>query len=196
MSEQPSSVISRFCAWLDQSPLRYWTFHVCVSAAPSFVVGLGVGPEPQRVLGMVLGVVFFIALYTLSARWTIPNGSELPLWRRAIRLGTWIRTTWALLIGVGALLSLAFEHNPLGFLFMPDFFAGFLAYQMVGWLENVPVIRNIELGGFEPMAGTFLITIVGGFLLSGMLFSIAFICLGVLKLLTRRRRAIPATTQQ
>ena len=89
--------VSQSCAWLDHTPLRYWGFHVCVSAAPSFAFGFALEPKPQRVMGMVLGVGFFIALYTFAARWTFPNQNALPLWRRAIRLGTLIRTVWATL---------------------------------------------------------------------------------------------------
>jgi hypothetical protein len=83
-----------FLPWLNRAALRHWTFHVCVSAAPSFVFGFSMSPRPERFAGMSLGVVFFIALYTLTARWTYPSEASSALWRRAMRLGTWIRTVW------------------------------------------------------------------------------------------------------
>ena len=157
-----------------------------MSAAPSFAFGFVMEPKPQRFLGMVLGVLFFIAFYTIAARWTFPGEGELPLWRRAIRLGTWIRATSSLLVWVGLLLSFWLKHNPLLFLFAPDFYAGFLAHCTA---EKLTEIASGSAVGLEPggnLAFSFLVTVIDGFLLSALLFLIAFCCLWVLTFRARR----------
>ncbi len=176
--------LRRCSAWLDHSPLRYWTFHVCVSAAPSFVfsLSLGAGTQGARIAGMALGILFFIALYTLSARWTCPRAEELPLWRRAIRLGTWIRTTSALLVWVGFLFAGWAPLNPFLWLFAPDMYAGLAAHWAVGQLMGAEFGQAVRSEMEPTVLFTFLVTVVEGFLLSGMLFGIAFMCLLGLRL--------------
>ncbi len=175
--------------WLNRAALRHWTFHVCVSAAPSFAISVAIGPEPSRVLGMVLGVLFFIALYTLAARWTFPNETELPLWRRAIRLGTWIRTISAILFWGDISLRFLFGRNPLQFLFMPDLYAGFLAHTAVEKLAELVRGAATGLDFFGTVIFTFLVTIIEGFILSGLIFAIALVCLLNLKLRARRDKS-------
>lgn len=187
--------------WLNRAALRHWTFHVCVSAAPSFAFGYSIASSPERLLGMSLGVAFFIALYTLAARWTYPSEASSALWRRAMRLGTWIRTVWVLLLIPASLVA-----KPVAvWLFMPDMVAGMVSHGLVENLSGLkssvtkrsgigPSSVDFWLGDMGSLIPTFFTTIISGFLLSGLLFLIAFICLGVLKLMARRSRAIPATT--
>jgi hypothetical protein len=170
MSEQALSTIARLCAWLDRSPLRYWTFHVCVSAVPSFMIGLALVPKPQRFVGMVLGVAFFIALYTYAARWTFPDPTGQALWRRAIRLGILFRTAWAAVILLGSIVNVTKGSNPFCYLFLPDMVSGVLAHSLV---ERIGSFGDGMMAAVWP---TFLITVVAGFLLSGMVFGFAFTC--------------------
>lgn len=186
---------SKVSDWLDDSPLRYWTFHVCVSAAPSFAFGFAMEPNLQRFLGMALGVMFFIVLYTWAARWTCPREGATPLWKRAIRLGTWIKTTSALLIWVGLPLEFALGNTPVLFVFAPDFFAGMAAHVTAAKLTGVEFGSAAGLGRGGDVGFTFLVTVIDGFLLSGLLFLIAFICLGVLKLVARRGAPLQVTPQ-
>lgn len=188
MREQTSSAIARFSAWLDQSPLRYWTFHVCVSAAPSFVFGLALVPKPQRFVGMVLGVAFFIALYTYATRWMFPDPTGQALWRRAIREATRIRTVWATVILLGGMLNVATGSNLLFYLFVPDMVSGMLAHSLVERIGDFSVART---GAVWP---TFLITVGAGFFLSVMLFGLAFTCWLGLRWRTRLgNRTVPLT---
>jgi hypothetical protein len=191
--------VSAASAWLDQSPLRYWTFHVCVSAAPSFAFSLSLGTHGARIAGMVLGILFFIALYTLSARWTCPRVEELPLWRRAIRLGTWIRTTSSLLVWLGLLFAGWAPLNPFLWLFAPDMYAGFAAHWAVEQLMGVEFGHAVRAEMGATVLFTFLVTITEGFLLSGMLFCVAFCCLWVLKFRARRAAkssGLPASVRE
>jgi hypothetical protein len=161
--------------WLsfNYAALRYWTVHVCISAAPSFAFGYGLAPGPERLWGMTLGVVFFIILYTLAAQWTYPDAVSSALWRRAMRLATWIRTIWAALTCLVSIMG----QNSLSLLFFPDFIAGIAAHGLVEY------IWISDMGFILP---TFLVTVIEGFILSGILFAIAFVCLGILKLATAK----------
>lgn len=197
-------------AWLDQSPLRYWTFHVCVSAAPSFIFMARSSPGWPCVLGMLLGIGFFIVLYTALARFTFPAAEPPNLWRRAIRLGTRIRTGCALLAVPGVVATLSESVKWPFFLFLPDYLAGMVAWSLttrIGQAEPVRWLRilltgpdasvrgnNVWLGDMGAVIPTFLTTMIEGFILSGLLFVIAFLCLDVLKLAARRKRVLPATT--
>lgn len=198
------------CPWLNRAALRHWTFHVCVSAAPSFVFMAQASASWSSVLGMLLGIGFFIALYTASARFTFPDAESSNLWRRAIRLGTRIRTGCALL----ALPSVvAFSYGGAKwsfFFFIPDYLAGMVAWSVaehIGRAEPVRWLRilltgpdasvrrnNFWLGDMTSAIPTFLTTVIEGFILSGLLFLFAVVCLGVLKLATRLKRSQPATT--
>ena len=188
--------------------LRHWSFHVTVSAAPSFVFAASVGwRAPESICGMLLGVAFFIALYTALARWTFPREAGGALWRRALRLGTWIRTVWAGLVFLSLIASPRFLASVtggpwLGYLFVPDMFAGVYAHAAVRWFALLPPVRDVRIfltgpepavRNLDPWVGnigsfwpTFLLTVVEGFILSAALFLIAFACLGVLRLASRR----------
>lgn len=172
--------------WLNRAALRHWTFHVCVSAAPSFAFGYSIASSPERLWGMSLGVAFFIVLYTLAARWTFPSEASSVLWRRAMRLGTWIRTVWVLLLIPASLVAGMISHG--------------LVENLSGLKSSVTTRTGIGppgdfwLGDMGSLIPTFFTTVISGFLLSGLLFLIAFICLGVLKLVARREQALPATT--
>ncbi len=185
--------------WLNRAALRHWTLHVSVSAAPSFAFMVNTGAHWPCVVGMLMGVAFFIVLYTAFARFTYPKTESPSLWRRAIRLGTRIRTGLALLALPGAMMKTG------GFLtvfFLPDYFAGLVAWSVtrsigtaepVRWLRALlagpdPAVRsqNLWVGDIGSVLPTFLTTVIEGFLLSALLFLIAFICLCNLKLRDRR----------
>jgi hypothetical protein len=179
--------------WLNRAALRHWTFHVCLSAAPSLVFGYSMATRPERFCGMSLGVAFFIVLYTLAARWTYPSETSSVLWRRAMRLGTWIRTVWVLLLIPAGLVARPFA----GWLFAPDMVAGMISHGLVESLSglNSGVTErtgtgssgHFWLGDMGSLIPTFFTTVISGFLLSSLLLLIAFICLGVLKLMARRK---------
>ncbi len=212
MSAQVSPEASHACLpWLNRAALRHWTFHVSVSAAPSFVFMAQASARWPSVLGMLLGIGFFVVLYTALARFTFPNAEPENLWRRAIRLGTRIRTGCALL----ALPSVVvFVHGGAKwpfFFFLPDYLAGMMAWSVterIGRAEPVRALRilltgpdanvrrsNVWLGDMGSVIPTFLTTVIEGFFLSGLLFLAAFLCLGVLKLATKRQ-VTPATDSQ
>lgn len=180
------------CPWLNRAALRYWAFHVCVSAAPSFAFGYTIAPRPERLCGMALGVAFFIVLYTLAARWTYPSEASPELWRRAMRLATWIRTSWALFTIPASILGGAL-------LFAPDMVAGMVAHGLVENLSGLESgVRNrastelpagFWMGNMGSVVPTFLVTVIEGFILSGVLFLIALVCLSVLTLRTRLTKA-------
>ena len=73
-------------------------------------------------------------------------------------------------------------------MFAPDFFAGLVAHLAAAKLTGVEFDSATGLGRGGDVGFTFLVTVIEGFLLSGLLFLIAFICLGVLILLTRLPR--------
>lgn len=195
----------KVCDWLDRSPLRYWTFHVCVSAAPSFVFMVRDTTGWPPVTGMLLGIGFFIALYTALAPITFPKAESAGLWRRAIRLGTKTRTGCSLLAIPGAATS---DGNIFVYFFMPDMWAGMAAWSLTDAIGRLGPLRslriwltspdasvrheNVWVGDMGSVFPTFLTTVIEGFLLSGLLFLIAFVCLGALKLAARRKRALPA----
>ena len=193
MSAQVSPEASYACLpWLNSAALRHWTLHVCVSAAPSFAFGYSIASSPERLWGMSLGVAFFIALYTLAARWTYPSEASSALWRRAMRLGTWIRTVWVLLLIPAVLVA----RPVAAWLFAPDMVAGMISHGLVESLSGlkssvtnrtgIGPSSDFWLGDMGSLIPTFFTTVISGFLLSGLLFLIAFICLGVLKLVARR----------
>jgi hypothetical protein len=108
--------------------------------------------------------------------------------------------------GLGLLLIPAglFARPLTGWLFAPDMVAGMISH---GLVENLSGLKSVVtkrtgigpssdfwVGDMGSLIPTFLTTVISGFLLSGLLFLIAFICLGVLKLVTRREPTPAATT--
>ncbi len=204
MNHEPTTLANPapFLPWLNRAALRHWTFHVCVSAAPSFVFMAQASPRWPCVVGMLLGIGFFIVLYTALARFTYPDVEPANLWRRAIRLGTRIRTGCALLALPSVVLFVHGSAKWPFFLFLPDYLAGMVAWSItehigraepVRWLRILltgpdPGIRrdSVWLGDMGSVIPTFLTTVIEGFLLSGLLFLIAFVCLWVLEVRARR----------
>ncbi|KAF0181101.1 MAG: hypothetical protein FD161_407 [Limisphaerales bacterium] len=186
------------CQWLNRAALRYWTFHVCVSAAPSFLFAYGLSRKPERLWGMVLGVAFFIALYTLFSHWTYPSEKSSALWRRAMRLATWIRTVWAIL----ALPGLMLGNKALKVMFSVDLIAGMIATSLTYFIGKFPPVgwvrimiagpdanqrrHHVLVGDMDSLLPTFLTTVIEGFILSGLLFCIAFVCLWAFAFRARR----------
>ena len=193
-AESPCEHPRQCCLWLNRAALRYWSFHVCVSAAPTFAFMVLDGAGATQVAGMLLGILFFIALYTLCARWTFPSETSSAPWRRALRLGTWIRTLWAAL----ALPCVVLSGKSMSVLFTPDIFAGVIAYSLTGRIAGLAPVRWLRIliagddpsqrrdhflvGGMDSLLPTFLTTVIEGFILSALLFAMAFVCLVILRL--------------
>jgi len=147
---------------------------------------------------MVLGIVFFIALYTLLSHWTYPSEKSSALWRRAMRLATWIRTGWAIL----ALPGLMSGNKALTIMFSVDMIAGMIATSLTYFIGKFPPVgwvrimiagpdasqrrHHVLVGDMDSLLPTFLTTVIEGFILSGLLFCIAFCCLWVLTFRARR----------
>ena len=205
LREHITPLTARIIDRVDKQALRHWSFHVSVSALPSFVFAVSTSwKHPQSICGMLLGVVFFIALYSALARWTFPSEVSYSLWRRALRLGTWIRTVWAMVALIGVAGS-APGGKWFAVLFIPDMWAGILACALTQRIAGLPLVRWLRdviagtdatsratdpfVGSMASLLPTFLITVVEGFILSAAMFVIALVCLGIFRLITRRQPA-------
>ena len=151
-----------------------------------------------------MGVCFFITLYTLCARWTFPDETSSAPWRRALRLGTWIRTVWAAL----TLPCVVLSGKSIFVLFTPDMFAGVIAYSLTCRIAGLAPVRWLRIliagddpsqrrdhflvGGMDSLLPTFLTTVIEGFILSALLFLIAFVCLVILRLVGKSGGIITA----
>ena len=193
---------SPFSHW---SNFRYWSCHVSLNAAPSFIIACAISSPPldARIAGMTAGVATFIAGYTCM------TGS--PWFRRkvsgtsfgnAVRLATRIRTTLAL---IGLIGSLGYIHSLkapfLNGLALLEVYAGLFAGQIVestgktdfarilrtGMTGTDPIVRAKSwwLGDMHSAIPTFLWTVTEGALLSLLMASIAML-IWLISMLKRR----------
>jgi hypothetical protein len=175
------------------SNLRYWSFHVSLNAAPSFIMALDLTHQSRetRITGMVAGVFVFIVGYTTltSSPWFQRKIRGGPF-EKALKLATRIRAWIAAIGGLGALavvngINLSF----VSYLWVVDFFAGLLASGIVQAFGKLGTIRALRasligdvpelrakswwLGDMNSTIPTFLTTVTEGFLLSIFLFVLA-----------------------
>ncbi len=137
---------SSFSHW---SNFRYWSFHVLLNAAPSFIISCAITTVSldARIAGMIAGVATFIAGYTLV------TGS--PWFRRrvigssfgtALKWATRIRSSLATIGLIGSLgwiqsLKLPFLNG----LSLLELYAGLFAGQVVESVGRSDLIRNLRI---------------------------------------------------
>jgi len=181
--------------------LRFWTFHVALNAAPSFLIACDILKQKLNIVlvAMTAGVVSFILAYSLvtSSAWfalSIGNG----LFGKVLRLATRIRSG----IAVTALLSVV----SVKFRLVPEYFsqlmslemlAGFQATVLVERFGKLTAIRNIRifligdspaeraksvwLGGMDSFVPVYLTTITEGLILSLVILLLAAVIYFILK---------------
>lgn len=186
--------------------LRYWTFHVTLSAAPSFLLArLGKWDSLEAAVAMVAGIVVFIGLFTaLYSSEAFRRFAPVDGWRRrALVWGTRVRSSCAALSLLGWVLPRYPVFRVFEYLLMPDLFAGILASSGVEALGKWGPLRaarialagpdaaarshNVFVGDLNSLLPTFAITIVEGLLLTLELIALALICGLILHLVARRR---------
>lgn len=175
------------------SNLRYWSFHVTLNAAPSFVIACAVtsGPLDSRIAGMIAGVLTFIAGYTLvtGSRWfrRRVGGSSFGT---ALKWATRIRSSLAAVALVGSIgWFKALKADFLTVLSLLELYAGIVAGFIVETAGKNPQIRSLRaaltsddpslrtqswwLGDMGSAIPTYLWTLTEGILLSLLMVVIA-----------------------
>ncbi|RYD22826.1 MAG: hypothetical protein EOP87_26785 [Verrucomicrobiaceae bacterium] len=164
--------------------LRYWTFHCCLNALPSFglaLVFLKLWNSPLGIMAMLAAIGTFILLYA-SITSLGPFGDDEHTLSRALHMGARIR---------GWMSAASLAIMPLGgMVFVPDFWCGFISAQIISSTLELPgTSGDFELltegkGGFLSI---YLTTLLEGFMLSGILLFISFIAVMILQARGRRR---------
>jgi hypothetical protein len=137
--------------------LILWTIICSVSAAPSFILA---SSEFNRA-AMVVGVLIFIALYTIgTSTEAFARFHRRPFVRRTLYMGYGLRLALSMLLPLGFV-----NGNRMGgavVVLFADVFPGLLS------------LRCIETIGLEPksFAGTLATTIVQGALLNAIIFAV------------------------
>lgn len=192
----------------DLRPFLYWTLHVAISAAPSFLFAITAHWNTfPAIVSMLAGTAAFIMAYTVvwSSDWfrrVAPLGGRV---RRALLWGTRLRSAIALL-GLGNLVLSMMVAVPMKYiapyLFMPDLYVGLGA---VGLIERIgklaplralrvavagpdPQVRshNVWAGDFTSALPTFGTTVTEGALLTLMLLALSLLSALVLRFRDRR----------
>ena len=177
--------------------LAHWLIHVSASASASFLFAYRCGwSSLPAVVGMLVGVAFFVALYTWiwSSHWfghRVPAGSA---GRQALLYGTRVRSV----LGLLGFLSVLVGDSPgafrrgLSIFFMPDLLAGLRACEFVTTVSRVQPARLLQFplvdaaanamssgvffGSVESLVPTFFVTLAEGLLLTIFLLAIAGVC--------------------
>lgn len=190
--------------------LRYWTFHVTLSAAPSFLLArLGKWDSLEAAIAMVAGIVVFIGLFTaLYSSEAFRRFAPVDGWRRrALVWGTRVRSAYAALFLLGWMLPRAVAGRAFGYLLLPDLGAGILAAHGVEAVGRSTLLRSgrialagpdtaapaydASLGHMNSLLPTFAITIVEGLLLTLELIALALVCGLILHLVAKLRTRSP-----
>ena len=156
--------------------LRFWTLHVGLTALPSFMVALIQFNTVPAILAMLAGILTFILGYSLLCASTFyARLTGASLLGEAVRKGTRIRLVLSLV--TAPLLFGAFVQWPT-VLFAPDFWAGFAAVIIVGWVSSIAGFGRVEpVEGEINFLQTYFITVVEGVLISFTLVLLVFFCL-------------------
>lgn len=133
----------------------FWTGVVGLNAALCFFFGLLVASDVMSVLGMVVGVLCFIAFYTF-VDYQLLRRNQLQ-WHKALRQSSWLK---ALLQGT------VFFH------FSIEFFCGFLA---------LAVLEGFFKGLIPPFWHSLFATLITGLLLSFILLLISVLLIVIKK---------------
>ena len=116
-----------------------WSILVCLSALVSFALGFNVLSEPPFVVGMVAGIVCFIAFYVWLDNKLIVWQRQR--WRKALLLGVVIKIllqAWPIIEIDCGMLSLMAIESVFG-RDIPFFWHGFLATLSTGTLLSLVV---------------------------------------------------------
>ena len=151
-------------------PLRAfgrWTLICAISAAPSFFWGCALHAQPQHLAGMVCGILFFVALYTLiECTHYYHQIMSLPHVHRTALVG----------FGTRVLISVIF---PIG-LFV-DMFTGTWSVALVQ--EMFPDAGSLgRAGAAVSFLQVFITTVVQGTFLNGLLLIYMLVIYSVLRL--------------
>lgn len=153
--------------------LRYWTFHCSVNAIPSFCIAmihLELWSKPASVAAMLLAVATFILLYARITSFKGPLTDTNHALAQSLRLGTKIR---AWISG----LSLLLIFTPAA-IFVPDLWCGFIAFKTIDMLVreagSIPSLDPLAALNIE-FVRIYLVTMLEGLILSGMLFGISLL---------------------
>lgn len=163
--------------------LRFWTFHCCLNAAPSFVVALfflGLVSNNEAIIAMLCGIGSFILFYATLTSLPGPLSDERNILSRSLKAGAKIRS-WI------AGLSLLSVFTP-AITISPDFWCGNFAVKMVesliGYFRSGFSVARMEHAGFLEI---YLTTIIEGCFLSMLLLMISFFAVMLLQAKERRR---------
>ncbi|RYD29054.1 MAG: hypothetical protein EOP86_22225 [Verrucomicrobiaceae bacterium] len=181
----------------------YWTFHVTLNAAPSFLILLNPGMmTPLQFLAIVCAVACFIVAYTfLTASLWFRRGAGSGLFGRAFRQATNAR---AVISGL-AIMAMTTKLPLLAYVMAIELLAGMAACGIVtrlgriGWVRELRIemlgpdpvqrARSVWIGGMESFVPTFLTTLAEGVILSALMVGIALLIYAVLRLKHRRKTA-------
>lgn len=155
-----------------------------INSLPSMVIALitlGLWAQPAGIAAMLAAIGTFILLYATLTSLDGPLADERHVLSRALRLGSKIRV-W--ISGI----SLFFAAIPPFMMFLPDFWCGFLASNIVndagrsfgfagspGWSQNTGFLK------------IYAITMLEGFILSFILAMISFFAVIYLQARDRRK---------
>ena len=201
--------------------LKHWTFHVLANSSVSFAFAYRTDwHTKQAVIGMIAGILGFIALYT--ALWNSRSfRRRLPatnLFSRAFLYATRLRSALCLLATPTIFITfnqpasmggfaLAFEY-----LTFPDILSGIWAAGLIAgvgrsaWVRSLRILmggpdphqraQNMLVGDTNSLVPTFLITMAQGVFLSVILLVMSLCVLVILKFVAiwrSRVRSLPET---
>lgn len=169
--------------------LRRWAGHCSLNAAPSFGIAV-VWMELRSfdgIAAMVCAILTFIVGYSFLTTVMRPLSESAHPLGRALRIGLIVR-------GVISVVSCACIVIPYLLFFTPDMWCGMLATEIVQWIYGNILQLPFQLERSPINVGFFaiyLITLLEGLLLSGILFIISFLSLVIITSLLRRRTMPP-----
>jgi hypothetical protein len=165
-----------------QAELPGWALRGVVCALMSFYLAIQGGfGNPAEIAGMILGVGFWVAVFTWAATWLPANlGSRWARIGQALKKAAWIKSgitllSWLLILGLQS-SSLFPAMGPDRVLLVPDMLLGWAALRLVGWAGGFRHLGKIS--SQDSCGWTALTTIVDGALMAVLIGLIALVVLG------------------
>jgi len=181
--------------------LRFWTFHCCLNAAPSFVIALvllDLWRSPSGIAAMCCGVATFILFYSVVTSIGTPFSVEFGISARALRAGAKVRSFLGAIAFVAFVIQLSATKVGVGsgvekifsIGYLADFYCGMMANRILEEFVRIMKPLVLQFGFGKGTIGFFeiyLTTLIEGVILSFLLILISFFALIVLQSKERRK---------
>lgn len=166
--------------------LKFWTLHCSITALPSFLIAgfyLKYFKLANHTIAMLVGIGIFILAYAAFTTFVKPFHNSKSILSQTLKLALKIR----LFVSVISIIFLLCGEEAMALLlFLPDYWAGFLAGLSLSFVsEQLMGLSHVSYPNFPPLF-VLIWTLLEGVILSFLLFALCFCCLFIINIQRKR----------